>query len=271
MKLIEIYQYSIYLIFSTIVIVVQSSSSHSQDSPTASPTTSYHFENKETYEFISIAALSIMLFVLLTAFFGGWYISYRNNLKQQQQQQWGESASTHGIALDISNRSSFSSESSSMDSSSQYQQSIHGNSTGSTLDKFQLAMELYVREHGDRNVGADWVVPDVHPWPKELWGFELGKCVRALKGVFATPPAKPDKESASTISASPASQSNHESSQHQPETWYELFYDLVFVAAALQLGMVIKYDHRLLGLLKASVLFLMLRSTWDHVTMYQNR
>jgi hypothetical protein len=35
--------------------------------------------------------------------------------------------------------------------------------------------------------------------------------------------------------------------------------------------MVIKYDHRLLGMLKASVLFLMLRSTWDHLTMYQNR
>jgi hypothetical protein len=43
------------------------------------------------------------------------------------------------------------------------------------------------------------------------------------------------------------------------------------VAAALQLGKVIKYDHRPLGLIKASLLFLMLRSTWDHLTMYQNR
>jgi low temperature requirement protein LtrA len=59
--------------------------------------------------------------------------------------------------------------------------------------------------------------------------------------------------------------------EHRSETWYELFYDLVFVAAALQLGKVIKYDHRPLGLVKASLLFLMLRSTWDHLTMYQNR
>jgi len=50
-----------------------------------------------------------------------------------------------------------------------------------------------------------------------------------------------------------------------------LFYDLVLVASALQLGLIIKYDHRALGLIKAAILFYMLRSTWDHLTAYQNR
>jgi low temperature requirement protein LtrA len=62
-----------------------------------------------------------------------------------------------------------------------------------------------------------------------------------------------------------------EESDDRQETWYELFYDLVFVAAALQLGLIIKYDHRLMGVVKAGVLFLILRSTWDHLVLYQNR
>lgn len=63
---------------------------------------------------------------------------------------------------------------------------------------------------------------------------------------------------------------NHDNDDRH-ETWYELFYDLVFVAGALQLGLIIKYDHRLIGVFKAGVLFLILRSTWDHLTLYQNR
>jgi hypothetical protein len=132
------------------------------------------------------------------------------------------------------------------------------------------------------------------PWPEQAWGLELGAVVSSVAGHSAGSGNFSDLDSASqhggrrsganmdtsssalmkhtpTSSAHPANSPLHAHEEHRSETWYELFYDLVFVAAALQLGKVIKYDHRPLGLIKASLLFLMLRSTWEHLTMYQNR
>ena len=126
------------------------------------------------------------------------------------------------------------------------------------------------------------------PWPEQAWGLRLGEVVKSICGhaagsanLYDTTASQHgshaggmDTSSSALMQHSPKSDSDscapayHE---HRSETWYELFYDLVFVAAAIQLGKVIKYDHRPLGLIKASLLFLMLRSTWDHLTLYQNR
>jgi hypothetical protein len=50
------------------------------------------------------------------------------------------------------------------------------------------------------------------------------------------------------------------------ETWYELFFDLIYVGAALKFGSLVKYDF-----VHALLLFLALRTTWDLLTVYQNR
>lgn len=57
---------------------------------------------------------------------------------------------------------------------------------------------------------------------------------------------------------------------HRSESWYELFYDLVFVAAAIQIGNIIKYDISVAGLAKSGLLFGVMRSTWDLLMAYQN-
>ncbi|CAE7408995.1 unnamed protein product [Symbiodinium microadriaticum] len=58
---------------------------------------------------------------------------------------------------------------------------------------------------------------------------------------------------------------------HRGETWYELFYDLVFVASALQIGYIVKYDISFLGLVKSGIIFTMMRACWDQLMFYQNR
>jgi low temperature requirement protein LtrA len=75
------------------------------------------------------------------------------------------------------------------------------------------------------------------------------------------------------------------------EIWYELFYDLIFVAACGQIGDIIKYNVSFVELLKCAVLFAVLRAvsstsnnyydnclyvdsfiqTWDDLMFYQNR
>lgn len=58
---------------------------------------------------------------------------------------------------------------------------------------------------------------------------------------------------------------------HRNETWYELFYDLVFVAGAIQIGNFMKYDISIWGLFKSGIIFAVLRSTWDQLMFYQNK
>lgn len=166
------------------------------------------------------------------------------------------------------------------------------------LENVKMCLELYDRLFGDTKIPIYWKVPRKKPWPEEAWGLQLGELVSSMLGhaaVSGNAPPSPERDgkvstrrsnSLNSSSSALIEQSNdpklssvipHPTStkgsdpNHRPETWYELFYDLVFVAAALQLGRVIKYDHRPVGLIKSSILFLMLRSTWDHVTMYQNR
>lgn len=58
---------------------------------------------------------------------------------------------------------------------------------------------------------------------------------------------------------------------HRSETWYELFYDLVFVAAALQIGHIAQANITFEGIFKSGLLFAIMRATWDQLTFYQNR
>jgi hypothetical protein len=55
------------------------------------------------------------------------------------------------------------------------------------------------------------------------------------------------------------------------ETWYELFYDLIFVAAALQIGHIVQSEISPEGLFKSGLLFTVMRATWDQLMFYQNR
>mmetsp|Transcript_19691 Transcript_19691/g.28321 ORF Transcript_19691/g.28321 Transcript_19691/m.28321 type:complete len:516 (-) Transcript_19691:113-1660(-) len=58
---------------------------------------------------------------------------------------------------------------------------------------------------------------------------------------------------------------------HREETWYELFYDLVFVAAAIQIGHIAQSDISVIGLFKSGLMFAVMRATWDQLMFYQNR
>eukprot|EP00607_Mallomonas_marina_P005845 CAMPEP_0182438084 /NCGR_PEP_ID=MMETSP1167-20130531/85489_1 /TAXON_ID=2988 /ORGANISM="Mallomonas Sp, Strain CCMP3275" /LENGTH=298 /DNA_ID=CAMNT_0024631259 /DNA_START=244 /DNA_END=1137 /DNA_ORIENTATION=- len=162
------------------------------------------------------------------------------------------------------------------------------------LKLMQSALDTYYGEFGNTDVPEDWIVPSGPPWAPEIWGLQLGKMVWALGLSLSTPKealmsssrngAVKERDGGTETSSSmraPSPVPSYGSStiqhsennepHHRSETWYELFYDLVFVASSLQLGLIIKYDHRPLGLIKAAILFYMLRSTWDHLTTYQNR
>jgi low temperature requirement protein LtrA len=58
---------------------------------------------------------------------------------------------------------------------------------------------------------------------------------------------------------------------HRGEGWYELFYDLIFVAAALQIGHIVQSEITPRGLFKSGLLFTLMRATWDQLMFYQNR
>jgi low temperature requirement protein LtrA len=59
--------------------------------------------------------------------------------------------------------------------------------------------------------------------------------------------------------------------KHREENFYELFYDLIFVAAAIQIGHVIQSDITFKGLTKTGLLFFVTRATWSQLMAYQNR
>lgn len=58
--------------------------------------------------------------------------------------------------------------------------------------------------------------------------------------------------------------------RHRHEEWYELFYDLIFVSAAIQMGNLLKYHISYTNVFTTTLLFMIMRATWDHLTMYQN-
>lgn len=55
------------------------------------------------------------------------------------------------------------------------------------------------------------------------------------------------------------------------DTWYELFFDLIFVSAAVQIGHMVQADISLEGMAYAGLLFAVMRATWDELMFYQNR
>lgn len=58
---------------------------------------------------------------------------------------------------------------------------------------------------------------------------------------------------------------------NRSEIWYELFYDLIFVAACTQLSHLIEHNTSWEGLFQSGLLFIVLRSTWESLIFYQNR
>lgn len=60
---------------------------------------------------------------------------------------------------------------------------------------------------------------------------------------------------------------------HRVEGWHELFYDLIFVAASLQIGKILRESGELtiFNIFQTGLLFFVLRTTWDHLMLYQNR
>ncbi len=56
---------------------------------------------------------------------------------------------------------------------------------------------------------------------------------------------------------------------HRTEAWYELFYDLIFVATAIQIGEITHYDISLHGIFQSGLLFAVMRATWDQLMFYQ--
>lgn len=242
--------------------------SHSNDQgyPTPAPTTEYHHKNEVMFEIFAIAALSLMVLILFVAFFGHWCFT-----RFKKQKEFGPLESREFGRE--STRSEPSKHSIEMDS-------LSSDTPMVLLYKVKRALDIRSHELGDIDLPEYWRVPSKDPWPQDLWGFELGKIVNSMCGTTKVNPKNPINhggvaKKSVTVHSHQTHRSlravDHDEEEHRHETWYELFYDLVFVASALQLGMVIKYDHRLMGMLKASVLFLMLRSTWDHLTMYQNR
>lgn len=222
--------------------------------PTNSPTISYHFKNSVFFEALSIIALILMIIVLIIGFFGDCFgfMCPRTELGTLDPRNFGRESTRESLnKYSIEFTTKFSIKETPIE----------------LIQKVQKCLDIYTREWGDKSIPSDWKVPTTNPWPPELWGFNFGHHLNSLCGTSALLPSRPISQ------GKPAKSSLFDNENHadEHETWYELFYDLVFVASAIQLGTVIKYDHRLLGMAKASVLFLMLRSTWDHLTLYQNR
>ena len=269
------------VLLSCIIEVALTAGGYNDVHPTPAPTTQYHHENQLLFEYIAIGALLLMVFILCFAFFGDWCFK---KIRRQEDMSPLESRE-FGHESDRTDSTKYSIELSNKVGSKDTPMAL--------LNKVKRSLDIRNFEMGDVELPEYWRVPSKHPWPQDLWGFELGKVVNAMCGTSKVHPqtainiggtAKKGRvghiehgggdsshSTSSSVHSTDTSPSPHDDDEHRHETWYELFYDLVFVAAALQLGMVIKYDHRLLGMVKAAVLFLMLRSTWDHLTMYQNR
>lgn len=59
-------------------------------------------------------------------------------------------------------------------------------------------------------------------------------------------------------------------SSHRIITWYELCYDLIIVASAVQIGNLIRADYSFPSILQVCLQFLLIRASWDSVVSYQN-
>jgi hypothetical protein len=248
---------AIFLLLASLPSSTSHSSSTEHQTPTNAPTSSYHFQNSVFFEALSIVSLIVMTIVLFLGFFGDCFgiLCPRPQPGILEPRNFGRESTREGLnkySLELSAKHSIK------------------ETPLELISKVQQALEIYLREHGNDHIPSGWKVPTVNPWPSNLWGFDLGHHLNSLCGTSTVFPSKPISQGIpARIEHSHSTDSHDDSQQH--ETWYELFYDLVFVASAIQLGTVIKYDHRPLGMAKAAVLFLMLRSAWDHLTLYQNR
>lgn len=231
----------------------------------------YHKENKHTYEVLAAVSLSSMLLILILAFCGGCYFQNFFWLSETPADSCDHSMSASTAPMNA--KSTNSVQASTLAAS---RLKPPASSNFALLATLQKCLDVYCEQHGNVDIPSHFVIPSVAPWPIEAWGVDIGTALAGIQinlsggGIRTFNSDQP--LTSSTMSGSSNGHTKHDThDDHRAETWYELFYDLVFVAAALQLGMIIKYDHRLVGIVKAAILFLMLRSTWDHLTAYQNR
>jgi low temperature requirement protein LtrA len=237
----------------------------------------------ETYELISVTAVLVLLLVLASAIIYGWYAARQRMTAGHAHTAVGLD-STHTDAESTGVSSSVSSKQSNIVWDEASVMKLNPIEMVSLLS-FAIA-EFYKWNGKETIIPRDFVVPSCKPWPAALWTFPLGRILKKIPGSNSGVSASKSPMDMSSVigSSSHAGMSYVGSSSgssgnncHSPdgeskcETWYELFYDLIFVAAALQLGLILKYDHRVVGLCKAGGLFLVLRATYDQLTLYQNK
>lgn len=221
----------------------------------------YHKENQHTYEILAAISLSSMVLILIVAFCGGCY--FKNFFWMSESLDASEHSMTTSTAPMNPNDTTSASPTTTT-GTKRLQAPITSNFT--LISTLQKCLDVYCEQNGNVDIPDHFIIPSCAPWPLEAWGIDFGILLTTLQSSLSSGGIRSYN---SEVSLSQTSHSSHD--EHRAETWYELFYDLVFVAAALQLGMIIKYDHRIVGIVKAAILFLMLRSTWDHLTAYQNR
>jgi hypothetical protein len=243
------------------LMFTHSSTSSSHNNPTIAPSPG-QFKHSFFFEALSIISLIVMIIVLIIGFFGDCFGIFcpRKELNALEPRNFGHESREGLNKYSLELTTKFSIKETPLE----------------LIKKVQEGLEIYSRVYGNDLIPSEWKIPTTQPWPAELWGFNLGHHLNALCGTSAIFPSKPISQGIPSQDRKSGRYNKHHHGEDdddtlQHETWYELFYDLVFVASAIQLGTVIKYDHRFLGMVKASVLFLMLRSTWDHLTLYQNR
>ena len=233
----------------------------------------YHKENKHTYEVLAAVSLSSMLLILIVAFFSGCY--FRNFFWLSETP---EESSDHSMSASTAPMNKPSANSVPAPTLTASRLKPPASSNFALVSTLQKCLDVYCEQHGNVDIPSHFVIPSVAPWPIDAWGVNIGTVLADIQtnlsggGIRTFNSDHPLTSSAMVSSSTANGHTKHDHhDDHRAETWYELFYDLVFVAAALQLGMIIKYDHRMVGIVKAAILFLMLRSTWDHLTAYQNR
>jgi hypothetical protein len=252
------------LLFSLLLSFISTSVSSSPPHdhlPTHTPTSSEQFKDSVFFEALSVVSLIVMVIVLIIGFFGDCFgvLCPRKEFGALDSWNFGHESREGLNKYSLELTTKFSIKETPIE----------------LIKKVQQGLEIYSRVYGNDLIPSEWKIPTTQPWPAELWGFNLGHHLNSLCGTSAVFPSKPISQGVAAQDGKGKGKGRRhdedEEDSPQHETWYELFYDLVFVASAIQLGTVIKYDHRFLGMVKASVLFLMLRSTWDHLTLYQNR
>lgn len=119
-----------------------------------------------------------------------------------------------------------------------------------------------------------WQVPEIHHQISRSSDGSVSEIVSLLKEEefdHSGPSTGLTDESNDRANKMQYKNNNKHHESHREENWHELFYDLIFVAAAIQIGTILKAQISTENIIQTSILFLILRSTWDNLMLYQNR